>query len=268
MNDAVMLAVMRRAAALDRGVMDHAQDHDAERRGVMHEGAASARLGLPGIPADAETRIVERDIRLAVEAGCRLHIQHITGRDALEAVRRARMAGASVTAEVTPHHLALCDEDIRAPDPNFKMNPPLRSAADREALGLGVADGTVTCLATDHAPHTSEAKGRGFLDAPFGVVGLETAVGVTYDHLVRSGRMSALEWVRRWTTGPAAVLGRPSPGLAPGGAANVAVIDIESEWTVDPATFQSRSRNTPFAGCRLRARPVLTLHEGRVVWEG
>ena len=268
MNDAVMREAMRRAAALDMAVMDHAQDHEAERRGVMHEGARSRALGLPGIAAEAETRIVERDIRLARETGCRLHIQHISGGDALDAVRRARAEGLPVTAEVTPHHLALCDEDIVAPDPNYKMNPPLRSAQDRTNLEAAVADGTVTCLATDHAPHTAEAKAKGFLHAPFGVIGLETAIGVTWDRLVRPGRMSVLEWVRRWTVGPSAVIRRPPPSLAPGAVANVVVIARDSGWTVDPSAFRSLSRNTPFAGWTLHARPALTIHEGRIVWPG
>jgi len=265
MDDAVMREAMRRAAAIGLAVMDHAQDHDAERRGVMHEGGRSRALGLPGIPAGAETRIVERDIRLARETGCRLHIQHISGRDALEAVRRAAAEGVPVTAEVTPHHLVLCDDDIREPDPSYKMNPPLRSAADRRALEDAIVDGSITCLATDHAPHTAEAKARGFLHAPFGILGLETAVGVTWDRLVRSGRMTPLEWLRRWTTGPAAVLRRPPPSLAPGVPANVAILDVDTEWTVDPSAFFSRSRNTPFAGWTLHARPAVTIHNGRVV---
>ncbi len=265
MDDAVMREAMVRAAARGIAVMDHAQDHEAERRGVMHEGAGSRRLGLPGIPSGAETRIVERDIRLAAETGCRLHIQHISGRDALEAVRRAAAHGVPVTAEVTPHHLALCDEDIHEPDPNFKMNPPLRSAADRDALAAAIADGSITCLATDHAPHTAEAKARGFLQAPFGIIGLETAIGVTWDRLIRSGKMSVVEWIRRWTAGPAAVLHRPCPSLAAGSPANLVVLDVDREWTVDPTAFFSRSRNTPFEGWTLHARPAVTIHEGRIV---
>jgi dihydroorotase len=265
MDDAVMREAMRRAAALGIVVMDHAQDHEAECRGVMHEGARSRRLGLPGIPSGAETRIVERDIRLARETGCRLHIQHISGREALAAVGRAAADGVQVTAEVTPHHLALCDDDIREPDPNFKMNPPLRSARDRAALEAAVADGRIACLATDHAPHTAEAKARGFLHAPFGVVGLETAVGVTWERLVRAGKMTVLEWVRRWTGGPAAVLRRPVPSLAAGAPANVVVIEVDTEWTVDPSAFFSRSRNTPFAGWTLHGRPVTTIYKGHVV---
>ncbi|MBU4459058.1 MAG: dihydroorotase [Verrucomicrobia bacterium] len=265
MDDTVMREAMRRAAALGIAVMDHAQDRDAERRGVMHEGARSRQLGLPGIPSGAETRIVERDIHLAREAGCRLHIQHISGHEALTAVCRAAADGVPVTAEVTPHHLALCDDDIREPDPNFKMNPPLRSARDREALEAAVADGRITCLATDHAPHTAEAKARGFLHAPFGIIGLETAIGVTWERLVRAGKMTALDWVRRWTSGPAAVLRRPPPSLAAGTPANVVLIEVDAEWTVDPSAFFSRSRNTPFAGWTLHARPVTTIHKGQVV---
>ena len=268
MSDALMRRAMAEAARLGRTVMDHAQDHDAEQRGVMHEGTASRRLGLPGIPTAAETRIVERDIRLARETGCTLHIQHISSREGAERVRRARAEGLRVTAEVTPHHLALCDEDLAGPDANFKMNPPLRAAADREALLAAVLDGTLTCFATDHAPHTAEAKARGMLHAPFGIVGLETAVGVTYTLLVKSGRMTIERWLRAWTLHPAAVLGREPPSLAPGQPANVTILDLDSPWTVNPARFVSRSHNTPFSGRVLTGRSVCTIYGGNVVFEG
>lgn len=256
MRDEVMEAAMRRVAAIGAVVMDHAQDRAHERLGVAGEGAAR-RLGVPAIPAEAEVRVVERDIRLARATGCRLHLQHLSTAGAVDAVRRARAEGWPVSAEATPHHLALCEDDIPGDDANWKMNPPLRSARDRDALRQAVLDGTIACLATDHAPHPAAAKARGFLTAPFGVVGLETAVGVTWEVLVRECGMSPLEWVRRWTTGPAAVLGRTAPTLQPGAPADIVVIRTDAEWTVDPGRFCSRSRNTPFAGWRLHARPEM-----------
>lgn len=255
MRDEVMEAAMRRVAAIGSVVMDHAQDRAHERLGVAGEGAAR-RLGVPAIPAEAEVRVVERDIRLARATGCRLHLQHLSTAGAVDAVRRAQAEGWPVSAEATPHHLALCEDDIPGDDANWKMNPPLRSARDRDALRQAVLDGSISCLATDHAPHPATAKARGFLAAPFGVVGLETAIGVTWEVLVREGGMSPLEWVRRWTTGPAAVLGRASPSLQPGAPADLVVIRTDEEWTVDPARFCSRSRNTPFASWRLHARPA------------
>lgn len=266
-DDAVMREAMRRAAALKIVVMDHAQDHAAEKHGCMHEGAVSRRWGLPGIPSDAETRIIERDIRLAAETGCALHIQHISSRGGVELVRQARARGLRVSAEATPHHLALCDEDMKPGDANYKMNPPLRSKADRDALVAAVLDGTIACLATDHAPHTAESKARGLLHAPFGVIGLETAAGVTYDVLVRDRSMPPLDWVRAWTAGPAAVLGRPAPSLAPGAPADLVMLELGCPWDVDPARFLSKSRNTPFAGRRIHARAVCTIVGGRVAWE-
>ncbi len=265
-DDATMRAAMTAAARLGRPVFDHAQDPAAERSGVLHEGAASRRLGLPGIPAEAEVRVVARDLALARETGCALHIQHLSTAGAVALLREARAAGLPVTAEATPHHLAFCDEDIPAGDTNYKMNPPLRSAADREALLEAVADGTIACLATDHAPHTAAAKARGFREAPFGVVGLETAVGATWTALVRAGRLRPEDWLRRWTEGPARVLGLPPPELAPGAPADLALLDLETPWTVDPARFLSRSRNTCFAGRTLVGQCRLTVRAGRVAW--
>ncbi len=265
-DDALMRRVMAEAARLDRPVLDHAQDHAAERRGVMHEGAESHRHGLPGIPAEAETRIIARDIALARETGAALHIQHISSAGGVDLIRRARAEGLRVTAEATPHHLALCDADMDPGDADWKMNPPLRSADDREAIRAGAIDGTLPCFATDHAPHRAEAKALGFAKAPFGIVGLETAVGATYTELVRTGWMDRLAWLRRWTAGPAAVLGRPCPALADGAPANLAILELETPWIVDPARFLSRSRNTPFKGRTLVGRAVATVFEGRVVW--
>ncbi len=255
-DDAVMREAMRRAAPLGLAVMDHAQDRLAEQAGVMHEGEYSRRLGLPGIPSAAEARVIARDIALARATGARLHIQHITSREGVELVRAARAEGLSVSAEATPHHLALTDADIRPDDANYKMNPPLRAEEDREAVVASVLDGAIACLATDHAPHTAESKARGFRSAPFGVIGLETAVGVTWTLLVRGLKLSPLEWLRRWTVGPARVLGLPPPTLAPGAPADLALLDVATPWTVESARFVSKSRNTPFEGWTLYGRAV------------
>lgn len=261
----VMRRALQRIAAIGGVAFDHAHDRAAERRGVMHEGVVSRRLGLPGIPADAETTVVERDIRLVAETGCRLHVQHASAAGSVELLRQAIARRLPITAEATPHHLLLCDEDLPGADPDFKMNPPLRGRADREALLEAVAEGVIPCLATDHAPHTREAKAQGFLRAPFGVIGLETAIGATWEALVVSGRLRPIDWVRRWTTGPASVLGRPAPSLAIGAPAAVVVIEPDRPWRVDPARFRSLSRNTPFAGWTFHARPVALFLHGHYI---
>ncbi|MBN1558268.1 MAG: dihydroorotase [Lentisphaerae bacterium] len=261
-DEAVLRRVMVAAAALDRPVLDHAQSGALAGVGVMHAGAVAARLGWPGIPVQAETAAVERDIRLCAETGCRVHIQHLSSAAGAALLRAARARGLPVSGEATPHHLALIDADVAPGRTALKVNPPLRAAADREALGAAVADGTIQALATDHAPHPAHAKAADFRAAPFGAVGLETAVGVTYAVLVASGRMALADWVRRWTVGPAAILGLPVPGLAPGRAADLTLLDLAAPWTVRAAAFASRSRNTPFEGRRLTARAVYTFRRG------
>ena len=265
---AVMAAALRRAARLNRLVMDHALDPVLAGKGVMYEGEWSRRFGLPGVPAAAEHTIVARNIRLAEQTGCAVHIQHVSVAGSVRLIREARRRGVRVSAEVTPHHLALTDADVRPDDPRrFKMSPPLGSLADCHALREAVADGTIEAFATDHAPHTAESKARGVLAAPNGVIGLETAVGVTHSTLVRHGLMSLQDWVARWTTGPARLLGRPAPTLAPGAPADVTVLDLDSEWSVDTAAFASKSRNTPFDGWLLQGRAICTVCAGRITWQ-
>lgn len=265
-EDAVMEEAMRRSAALDLLLMDHAQDNLIERQGgVMHEGEFSRKHGLPGIPTFAEERIIRRDIKLAERTGCRLHIQHVTSAAGAQAIREARARGARVTGELTPHHLVLCDADVDPNNADYKMNPPLRSAEDRAALEKALLDGTLSCFATDHAPHSAERKARGFVKAPFGIVGLETAIGITYSALVATGRMSLVEWVRRWTVEPACILGLPPPDLKPGSPADLVLLDLSAPWRVDPAAFASKSRNTPFAGRELIGRAHVTIRSGRII---
>ena len=267
-NNAVMETALKRAQQLNLPVMDHALDPRLAGHGVMHEGEASRKLGLPGIPSEAETVIVERDIRLAEATGGAVHIQHLSAAGAVDLIRAARKHGTRVTAELTPHHLALTDADVDPAKPDaFKMNPPVRGASDQAALVAGLLDGTISCFATDHAPHTAASKGKGFQGAPFGVVGLETAIGITYTLLVKKGLMSPLDWVARWTVEPARILGRPAPSLSDGAPADLVLLDLSSEWTVRSADFASKSRNTPFEGRRLTGRAVMTLVGGRVVFQ-
>jgi len=265
-DDRLMREAMCVAYKLGKPVMDHALDRVLAGNGVMHEGPVSERLGLPGIPSAAEDRIVERNIRLAAETGCAMHIQHVSSGAAAEMIRRARDEGLPVSGEVTPHHLALSDEDVDPQNPDFKMNPPLRSESDRLALIEAVVQGSIPALATDHAPHRRKDKDKGFLNAPFGIVGLETAIGVTYSLLVQSGRMCVADWIRRWTEGPARVLALPPPSLAQGSVADISILDLETEWTIDAKAFASRSCNTPFQGRAVVGRAVATFCGGTLTW--
>jgi dihydroorotase len=265
-DDRLMQEAMTLARGLDVMVMDHALDPVLSGAGVMHEGEFSRKYGLPGISVAAETRMVARDIACAAQTGAAVHIQHLSCAESVALVRRAQQGGVKVTAEATPHHLALCDADVDPANADYKMSPPLRAASDRDAVVAAVVEGMIAAFATDHAPHTATAKARGFAGAPFGIVGLETAVGVTYTVMVKSGRMGLLEWLRRWTTGPAGMLGIKPPSLAVGMPADIAILDLHSEWTVRAADFASRSRNTPFEGWRLTGRAVHTFLDGRATW--
>lgn len=266
-DDALMRRAMDVARDLGCVIMDHAQDSLIEREGgVMHEGACSRRFGLPGIPTRAEEKIIRRDCELAEATGCAVHIQHVTSAAGADLIRDARARGLRVTGELTPHHLVLCDEDIDPHDANFKMNPPLRSREDREALADAACDGALSCFATDHAPHSADKKARGFLGGPFGIVGLETAIGLTYTALVETGRMDVRAWLHRWTVEPARILGLPTPTLAAGARADVVVIETATAWVVQPNDFLTKSHNTPFGGRTLRGRALATWCGGRLTW--
>lgn len=262
--------VMRRALEYARplgvALISHAEDLTLRGEGVMHEGLVATQLGLRGMPAVAEEVAVLRDVALAAAVRGRLHIAHTSTRGAVDAVRRGRAAGVQVTAEVTPHHLALTDESLRSYDSHFKMNPPLRSEDHRQALLAGLRDGTITVIATDHAPHGLHDKDVEFDAAAFGILGLETAVGVVLTTCVRGGDLDLATVVRAFTDGPRAVLGLPPVRLAPGAPADLTAVSLEEQWTVVPATFASRSRNTPFGGWELTGRPVCTVVDGRIVW--
>jgi len=233
----------------------------------MHEGVVSTELGLRGIPAAAEDVMVARDVLLAELTGAHVHIAHLSTAGAVRLVRDAKARGVRVTAEVTPHHLLLTDEAVRGWNPNTKMAPPLRTKRDTEALIEALADGTIDCVATDHAPHAVAEKEGEFDHAANGIVGLETAVTLLYDRLVRPGVLPLATLVARLSRDPARLLNLPGGSLAVGAPADVTVLDPDAAVTVDPARFASKSRNTPFGGWTATGRPWKTIVGGKVVWE-
>ena len=261
---------MRRALEWARGlavtVVTHAEDPSLKGDGVMSEGATATRLGLAGIPEAAETVAVARDLELAALTGARLHVAHVSTARAVELVREAKRRGLAVTAETAPHYLAFTDEDVARLGTAAKMNPPLRTAADREALIAAVADGTLDCLATDHAPHTPDEKAQPFADAPFGVVGLETALAAAITLLHHRAGLPLLTVIERMTRGPRQALGLPAHGITAGAPADLVAFDPDSEWTVEPEKFKSLGRHTPFAGATLTGRVLGTWVEGREVF--
>src|SRR2546425_1249374 len=264
----VMCTAVEDAQTFGIPVADHCEDHTLAAGGAMHEGLVSTRLGLRGIPAAAEEIMVARDIILAELTGGHVHLCHMSTRGSVELIRRAKERGVRVTAEVTPHHLTLTDLACEGYDTQAKMNPPLREAADVAALRAALKDGVNDCTASDHAPHAYDAKEAAFDDAPFGVAGLETAFGVAWTEVVVVGVLTAAELIARMSTAPAAALRLPGGSLKPGAPADVVVLDVTARWTVDPATFFSKSRNTPFAGRTLTGRAALTLVGGTVVHAG
>jgi dihydroorotase len=235
--------------------------------GAMHEGIVSTRLGLKGIPAAAEEIMVARDILLAELTGGHVHLCHMSTRGSVELIRRAKEKGLRVTAEACPHHFTLTHEACEGYDTNAKMNPPLREAADREAVRQGLKDGTIDVIATDHAPHHYDAKEREFDDAPNGIIGLETALGLAVSELVEGGVLTLPELVLRMSTLPARLFNLPGGTLATGAPGDVVVFDPTFAWEVRPERFFSRSRNTPFAGRRLRGRAVATIVGGELVFQ-
>jgi dihydroorotase len=266
---AVMRRALEYASMIGLPVIEHCEDKSLVGKGVMHEGAASTRLGLRGIPSASEEVMVARDIKLAELTGGRLHLTHLSSAGSVAMVREAKSRGIRVTADVTPHHLALTDEAVAGYGTSFKVNPPLRSEEDRAALIEGLCDGTIDCVGTDHAPHTEIEKDAEFDVAPFGATGLETAVGVLFTHCVLPGHMSAAQLVARLTSRPAAALGLSDCGeLRVGRRADITVIDPERVWTVDAADFASMSTNSPFVGRELTGAAALTIVGGAVAYMG
>jgi dihydroorotase len=262
MNAEIYRRAMEYALPFGTPIISHAEDCHLARGGVMNEGLVSTELGLTGQPAAAEDAMVARDIVLAELTGAHVHIAHISTAGAVRLVREAKARGVRVTAEVTPHHLLLTDEAVRGYDPNFKMQPPLRTKRDVEALLEALADGTIDCVATDHAPHALSDKEGEFAGAANGIVGLETAVPLLLDRLVGAGRLALSTLVARLTAGPARLLSLPGGSLAPGANADITILDLERKWTVDPAAFHSRSRNTPFGGWTGTGAPWMTVVGG------
>jgi dihydroorotase len=254
--------------AFDIPVADHPEDLGLSRGGVMNEGLVSARLGLTGKPNASEDVHIARDLLVAELTGGHIHLQHVSTLRGVDLIRRAKARGVRVTAEATPHHLLLTETAVEGYRTDAKMNPPLRTEADRAAVEEGFQDGTLDTLATDHAPHHYDEKEQAFDDAPFGIFGLETAVGLMLTHIFAAGRLSLTTLVERMSLNPARAFRLKAGTLAEGVAGDVTVVDPELEWTVDPATLHSRSRNTPFGGQSLRGRAVLTVVVGRVVHEG
>jgi dihydroorotase len=263
---ALMRRAMEQAAELDLPIVIHAEDESLAGNGCMNEGEVSRRLGLPGIPGTAESVHVARDILLAKQTGAHLHVCHISDADAVEMVRFAKSQGIRVTAEVTPHHLLLTDEHIDGTDANWKVNPPLRTERDRIACLEALLDGTIDMIATDHAPHTEEEKAKPFQTAPFGFVGLEFAFPLLYTHLVETGKMSLAQLVDKFTTSPANVFGLPGGILLEGNPADITVLDLSQENVIDPNTFASKGRNTPFKGMKVKGWPILTITAGKITY--
>ncbi|HJS43172.1 MAG TPA: dihydroorotase [Gemmatimonadales bacterium] len=250
-------------------VADHCEDPTLAAGGVMHEGLVATRLGLKGIPSAAEEIMVARNVLLAELTGGHVHLCHMSTRGSVAIIRAAKERGIQVTAEVTPHHLTLTDHACEEYDTNAKMNPPLRESADVAALRGALKEGVIDCIASDHAPHAYDEKEAAFDDAPFGIVGLETAFAVAHTELVCGGVFTLAELIKRMSTDPARVFHLPGGGgtLAPGAVADIVVLDPTAKWTVDPGVFHSKSHNTPFTGRSLTGRAILTIVAGIIVHE-
>ncbi|MGA2272462.1 MAG: dihydroorotase [Bryobacteraceae bacterium] len=266
MNARVMRRAMEFARSYDLPIIQHCEDMNLSAGGDMHEGARSVRWGLRGIPAASEDVMVARDLVLAQLTGARYHVAHISTRNAVAMVDYARRHGLPVTCEAAPHHFSLADEDMAAYDSDYKMKPPLRSVGDRAALVDGIAAGAVTAIATDHAPHPGSEKMQEFERCPFGIIGLETALGLALDSLVHSGKITVARLVELFTTGPESILRLGRGTLAPGAPADVTIFSTEMSWTYDVNQSFSRSRNSPFHGRTFRGAPVATIVNGEFAW--
>jgi dihydroorotase len=263
----VSAAMMRRALEYARStglpIVCHEEDPELKGEGVMNEGFTSTRLGLRGIPNAAESVMCRRDADLAELTGARVHLAHLSTTQGFDALRDAKRRGLPVTGETCPHYWVLTDEAVGDYDTMAKMNPPLRSETDRAACIAAIADGTVDCFVTDHAPHAADEKARPFAEAPFGIVGLETALALTLTFLVRPGHLPLSRAIELWTDAPRRVFNLPAVSLDPGSEADLVLFDPEAEWTVRPDDFFSKGRNTPFAGWNLRGRVLATMMAGR-----
>ncbi len=265
MNAALYRRAMEYSLPFGAPVISHAECAHLSKDGAMNEGIVSTELGIPGAPAAAEDIMVARDVILAETTAAHVHIAHLSTAGSVRLVRDAKARGIHVTAEVTPHHLVLTEDAVRTYDPNAKMNPPLRSKRDAEAVLEGLADGTIDCVATDHAPHAMSEKEGEFDQAAFGIVGLETAVPLLLDRLVRPGTLPLGTLVARLTTDPARLFNLPGGSLAPGRPGDVTILDLERELVIEPGRFYSKSRNTPFGGWTVTGAPWMTVVNGHVI---
>ncbi|MBP2240062.1 dihydroorotase [Cytobacillus eiseniae] len=263
---AMMLEAMKRAAEIDMPIVAHCEENTLINKGSVHEGTFSKKNGLNGIPSVCESVHIARDVLLAEAADCHYHVCHISTKESVRVVRDAKRAGIKVTAEVTPHHLLLCEEDIPGLDTNYKMNPPLRGAADRAALIEGILDGTIDFIATDHAPHTAEEKAEGMQLAPFGIVGLETAFPLLYTHFVEKGNFTLKQLIDFLTVKPAEAFKLASGKLEVGAVADIVLLDLNHTEEINPEQFLSKGKNTPFAGWECKGWPVLTMVNGKIAW--
>ena len=267
MNARVMRRAMELACSLDIPVIDHCEDLHLSAGGDMHEGRESVRLGLGGIPSAAEDVMVARDLLLAELTGARFHVAHLSTARSVAMTAFAKSRGLSVSCEVTPHHFALTDRELACYDSNYKMKPPLRCHEDVDAVIEGIVNGTVDAIATDHAPHAGSDKMQEFERCPFGITGLETAVGLSLSELVHTGRISVNRMVELFTTGPANILRLNRGSLAPGAPADITIFDLDTEWAYDVQQSFSKSRNSPFGGRRFRGGPLATIVGGEIVWK-
>lgn len=261
----MMLEGMKRAETAGKAVVAHCEDNSLIHKGCVHDGTFAAKHGLQGIPSVCESVQIARDVLLAEAAGAHYHVCHVSTKESVRVIRDAKRAGIHVTAEVTPHHLLLSEGNIPSPDTNYKMNPPLRAMTDRQALIEGLLDGTIDFIATDHAPHAGEEKALRMEQAPFGIVGLETAFPLLYTNLVGKNILSLKELVDMLTIKPCKAFDLPFGKLTEGAVADITAIDLEDKQSVDPGSFASKGKNTPFAGWKCAGWPVLTLSSGNIV---
>lgn len=269
MDSALYAEAMKQAAELGAVIMAHCEDKALVRGGVLNEGVASKRFGVPGITNSVEDIITARDIFLAGDYGTKLHLCHCSTAGSVELVRMAKRMGISVTAEVCPHHFTLTDADIDKEDANYKMNPPLRSEADVQALIRGLQDGTMEVISTDHAPHSAEEKAKGFLEAPFGIVGLETSASLTYTALVATGLLTPMQMAEKMSWNPARVIEiqEERGSIDVGKLADIVIFDPDADYIVDRNEFASKGRNTPYHGKQLKGRVKMTICEGQIVYQ-
>ena len=266
MNAALMLDAMKRIAAGDGLICDHCEEISMVRGGVMNEDENAVRLSLPGISNAVEDAIAARDVILAKAAGARLHLCHCSTEDSVKIVAGAKAEGLPVSAEVCPHHLILSSDDIPEDDGNYKMNPPLRRRKDVEALRKGLKDGIIDCISTDHAPHSEAEKCYGFMKSPFGIVGIETSAALIYTELVKCGELTLMQMAEKMSLNPARLLRVPGGSLKEGSPADIAIFDFEESYVIDPREFESKGKNTPFAGRRVFGRTKYTIAGGEIIY--